>query len=387
MKKKLVVVSYAACASILGDYMSASILDLEGRPDSGDSNGNPLRRVPLIQIAGIDDMDQEWGYCVLDSILYMSGEKKSVYKVDLSKLSTCTSETGNYRAEKMHAEMLSEKKSPVATAISMPDGSERVLVFSTRDLCADPSIRKTTDFEIYDPNSGIWVGLPGSDIWGDDAAVWFDIVAFTVPKNKSLLLIQTYSDDSSIYALDFLSPHVGWQKRETYLGVKSIPFDNSPHSLFVDDEICLTGYGAYDILEKAPGTGLSHVMLYRRMGTYGKNPSRFFSFPQQQLLEHSPEWCFYKSISPLVTLLGYDSNSGDCEFCVVHLGLNRFDSSAWIQQFVYKFNLKEYRAEKREKKGAGGEAAKLRIHILKHSSFQAVRAPCIYFDACYLNSF
>ncbi|CAH9069971.1 unnamed protein product [Cuscuta europaea] len=163
-KNKLIVVSFLACPAIPGEYMHASILDLEDRPDSDDSNGNPPLPPPIIRIEGSYGMDQGWGFCVLDSILYMSGEKKSVYKVDLSKLSTCTSD--NYRAEKIDAEMLGVKNRVVSTAISMPDGRDRVLVFSTRDLCADSSLRTTIDFEIYDPNTGLWEILPGSDKWG-----------------------------------------------------------------------------------------------------------------------------------------------------------------------------------------------------------------------------
>ncbi|CAH9123458.1 unnamed protein product [Cuscuta epithymum] len=363
-KNKLVVLSFLACPVIPEDYMHASIFDLEDRPDSDDSNGNPPPLLPFIRIDGSYGMDQGWGFCVLDSILYISGEKKSVYKVDLSKLSTCTSD--NYKAEKIQAEMLSLKNSPESMAISMPGGTERVLVLSTRNLCKNSSLRTTIDFEIYDPKTGIWEMLPGSDKWEDDhVAVWFDIPSFTVPNNnKSLLLIQTDSDVPSIFALNFLSPHEGWRKLETYSGVKRIPVTEWPHCFFVEDEICLTDYGAYDI----------------------RDPRRFFSFPKPERLEYPSSWSYFTPHSTQATLLGYDSDTGDCEFCVVELGLSFYDRSAWLQQCVYKFNLKEYRSEK-EKEKVGGEAAKLHIRIHKYLFFQPVSEPSSCFNALYLSSF
>ncbi|CAH9103667.1 unnamed protein product [Cuscuta epithymum] len=166
---------------------------------------------------------------------------------------------------------------------------------------------------------------------------------------QGLELGQSSQEATSLQSMPLISClplKAGKNGKPSYSGVKRIPVTEWPHCLIVEDEICLTDYGAYDI----------------------RDPRRFFSLSQPERVEYPSPWSYFTTFSKQATLLGYDSDTGDCEFCAVELGLRFDEHSAWLQQCVYRFNLKEYRSEK-EKEKVGGKAAELHIRIHKYLFF------------------
>ncbi|KAK6144303.1 hypothetical protein DH2020_021123 [Rehmannia glutinosa] len=330
--------------TIQGECYDIFILDLNSK-----SHDDELIRVrPTIRVKQVDENNL---FYIFGSTLYMidshvgwinysPNPAKSVYTFDLSSYlhdDDVVTEPNLKILEKSDMvkipDMLHPKLRPYATPI--PSGE--LLVFSSsfdRDDYAEMSGER--DFELFDPNTGSWKLLPGIPYDWDNHRInkytsnHFFISSFTFT-SESTIFIETSTPSTagdittSMFSIDLESPDNGWKKWETFYGATDTGCHDYPF-LVIEEELCLTTFGACDITKRDRGRRDWYV----------------FPYPSYDL--HIVD-----SSSIKATVHLDDVKNGQCNFCLLESALDRQANSLYITVFAYHCDLAKYREDKRKK--------------------------------------